>query len=501
MKLVFKIILLQIVICTSFNGIMAQYKLSTEQLKDGLFYLKKNGGFKNPSSVKFNDASVSTFNFKKECFTWARYDISAQNGFGGFVRDYFFVYFFDGKPFMCLQQGDYPAYIMASNSDGAADYLINLATVDYLGPPALKSSYCPGEIEREKILEETKRIDKENKQNQDKIKFIEIEDKIKEKKIKDAWDLYNKLNFPSSFPKIDFLKSETEKYDNEILSICENHILENRHGDVYLEIKKIIIPEHFTIDTSKWKKLPEEELFKIYKQLSGIIKSRFESFLSGYLSEKYRNNIENTSDVQTKSFIENNKNILKNLSIGLHEVLIHNDGKLFIDDKLIQEKSGEYNKDEYKYQTFQKAFFGINVTTNSRMTLNVTESKILIDKTEKLVVNSRKHLYMKPNGKIYLGNFMNTSYNHEEMGYLTSEQIRLNNPNFPVNLPAKGNFAITQNQKTTIFVNQIEIGNKTNEVIVREEKMIKRIPKIIWRSISIAFWAGVTYVVVAVAAQ
>jgi hypothetical protein len=501
MKIIFKFFLLQIVIGTSFSGIMAQYKLSTEQLKDGLFYLKKNGGFKNPSSVKFNDASVSTFNFKKECFTWARYDISAQNGFGGFVRDYFFVYFFDGKPFTCLPQGDYPAYIMASNSDGAADYLINLATIDYLGTPALQSKYCPGELEREKLLEETKRIEKENKQNQDKTKFIEIEDKIKAKKIKEAWDLYNKLNFPSSFPKIDFLKSETEIFDNEILSICETFILENRYSDLHLEIKKIIIPEHFKIDASKWKKLPEDELIKIYNQSSGIIKSRFESFLSGYLSEKYKNNIETISEVESKAFIENNKNILKNLSIGLHEVLIQNDGKLFLDDKLIQEKSGEYNKDDYKYQTYQKAFFGINVKINSKMTLNVTESKVLIDKTEKLVVNSKKQLYVKPNGKIYLGNFMNTSYNHENVAYYTSEQMRTNNPNFPLHSPSKGNFAIAQMEKSTIFINKIEVGLKTNEVIVREEKMTKRIPKIIWRSISIVFWTGVTYVVTSIAAQ
>ncbi len=80
------------------NLSFSQYQLSDEQLVNGFNYLKVKIGFKNPSSVQYNSHISSKNKYKRECFTWAKYDVSAQNSFGGYERTEVIVYFFNGKP-------------------------------------------------------------------------------------------------------------------------------------------------------------------------------------------------------------------------------------------------------------------------------------------------------------------------------------------------------------------------------------------------------------------
>lgn len=80
------------------NLSFSQYQLSEEQLINGFDYLKVKVGFKNPSSVQYNSHISSKNKYKRECFTWAKYDVSAQNSFGGYERTEVMVYFFNGKP-------------------------------------------------------------------------------------------------------------------------------------------------------------------------------------------------------------------------------------------------------------------------------------------------------------------------------------------------------------------------------------------------------------------
>jgi hypothetical protein len=495
MKLIFKIILLQIVIGASFNGIVAQYKLSTEQLKDGLFYLKKNGGFKNPSSVKFNDASVSTFNFKKECFTWARYDISAQNGFGGYVRDNFFVYFFDGKPFMCMPEGDYPAYIYASNSDGAADYLLRLATIDYLGTPALPSSDCPGELEQKQKEIEIQNQIKENKLQEDKKNYGMIRELIKDNKVNEACLTYKKLNFPSSYPDINLLNQEIEKHDNSLLSKCEMSVQNGNYFEGIGFAEQMLKPENFTIKKSIWDQIPESTLVDLYKETSGEIKNKIKVYLSNYFNDKYKNVEENYPVEQTNRFIEDNKELLKKLSVGNHEVLIKRNGELFIDNQLSQERPNNYNANEFKYESIimKKDFFSFDVLINGKMILIVTENNKLIDNSEKLILNSNKKILMKPNGVIYAANLLNTNPRHDEIGYYTPEKYKTINPSLKIDSLKKSEYVIVQKQKSTIFVNNKEVGQIDNEIITGEGKLSKRIPTIITRTTILTsgiFWGA-----------
>jgi hypothetical protein len=192
-----KIYLLLFIVSITFNS-FSQYNLSDEQLANGFLYLKKDAGFKNPSSVKLNGVNTSTFKFSKECFTWARYDISAQNSFGGYARNEFYVWFFDGNPFWLQEAGDYPAYPFAANSDKAADYLIGLATINYNDSPILTSKYCPGELEKIKQQEEERKILENKKREEDKIVLEKLNKLIEQNMIIEASNEYSKLYFKNT---------------------------------------------------------------------------------------------------------------------------------------------------------------------------------------------------------------------------------------------------------------------------------------------------------------
>jgi len=107
------------------NKSFSQYQLSQEQIIKGYNFLQEKGGFKNPSSLKYNSHTTSKKQFTRECFTWVKYDVSAQNGFGGYVRSDFIVYFFDGQPIYTeSENGD---YFMWANNDAVPDKIIPLA--------------------------------------------------------------------------------------------------------------------------------------------------------------------------------------------------------------------------------------------------------------------------------------------------------------------------------------------------------------------------------------
>jgi hypothetical protein len=357
------------------------------------------------------------------------------------------------------------------------------------------------------IREGEKRVEKEvaeyiNWKSEDEKVHNEILALINSGQINEAKNRIEKLNWPNSFP----YNKELSDKENSILinedKISADLIESNTKSQNYLKaielLNQLHFPRNYIFNYSDWDAIDEEILFNNLKILNY---ENFSNFISHYISSKYKEHEEIATNEQTNDFINKNIDLLKSLTIGSHEIVIKRDGKLLIDGILVQEKPRGLSKEGYRYQPNYKEIRGISLPVNSKSILNVTESKTLVEGTKKIIVNSKKRLYIKRNNQVYLGNIMNISYNHDMLITYTSEEMRVNNPEFPLNSPSKGHFAIAQMEKSTIFINKIEVGSKTNEVIVREEKMTKRIPKIIWRSISIAFWAGVTYVVVVVAAQ
>gem|GEM_PF-518536 len=103
----------------------SQYVLSEVEVITGFNYLKKEGEFKNPSSVQYISHTISKKQFQVECFTWARFDIRAQNSYGGYGNSSYVVFFYDGKPIYSLSEDH--TYYMFANKDEVANEIIELA--------------------------------------------------------------------------------------------------------------------------------------------------------------------------------------------------------------------------------------------------------------------------------------------------------------------------------------------------------------------------------------
>ena len=190
-------ILIHFFITVSFS-LFSQYNLTESELTNGFYYLRDNAGFKNPSSVKYNSHTTSTKKFEKECFTWAKYDISAQNSFGGYNRDVYIVYFYGGKP-MHIESSS-GVYFMFPNNDKVADKVIEwaIAMGTYPGECALELEKKKKEEAEKKRLEE-ERIKLENqKKDADKATIQKINEFLSKNSLEDASKEYGKLNFENS---------------------------------------------------------------------------------------------------------------------------------------------------------------------------------------------------------------------------------------------------------------------------------------------------------------
>lgn len=181
----------------------SQYQLSEEQIIKGYNFLQEKGGFKNPSSLKYNSHTISKKQFTRECFTWVKYDVSAQNGFGGFVRSDFIVYFFDGQP-IYIESENGP-YFMWANNDAVPDKIIPLAKLN-----GIVVGECSIDIERQK---EKQRIEEVNRKKNEQKKIDELYKSIANKEYYKSYISYLSLN--SELKRYFNEKEIFEKWDNQ----------------------------------------------------------------------------------------------------------------------------------------------------------------------------------------------------------------------------------------------------------------------------------------------
>jgi hypothetical protein len=318
MKLTLMNNLFSLVLLLSSVHVTAQYKLTDKQIVYGYNYLKSKAGFRNPNSVQYNSSTYSTYKFKKECFTWVRYDISSQNGFGGFVRNEIYVYFFNGKPFSFLESGDYPAFPAAANTDAAADYIINLATMDILGKPPLESKFCP---EEKKKLEEA-----EIKRKKEEQRFLEEKEaeELKEKKEKEAREREIKKNIESLLIQKNAVQATIEynKLDLSGLWNNENNSIYNRIEN----LRKSNLKELSELISAK----KIDEAIVLYKLTGDDIE--FLKKIKVLLAEKYSqpDHLMDQTSILSMIRLANIESSLQNLALEGKTpltLLIHRDGQ------------------------------------------------------------------------------------------------------------------------------------------------------------------------------
>jgi hypothetical protein len=333
-------------IAISFCSI-SQYNLTENELTNGFYYLRDNAGFKNPSSVKYNSHTVSTKKFEKECFTWAKYDISAQNSFGGYARDNYIVYFYGGKP-MHIESSS-GVYYMFPNNDKVADKVIEWSTAMGTFP-----GECAIEIEKkqkedaEKKRIEQERIKLENQQKEaDKITLGKINKLLEQNLEKEAAEEYSKLNFENTDIKSIIQKKLDAKFGGEVIQLnpynVEDYIKTNKSKLNSINQGTSIINFNKSGGSSNssfpsWPKVPKKEFgsFLVYlnsqAEINVIVKDSI--LVSSTFSTS------NTKPL----FIDKNENFYFKTKTGLPTATISNNAE--IDKKLVRINK-TYKREKY----------------------------------------------------------------------------------------------------------------------------------------------------------
>jgi hypothetical protein len=247
-------------------------------------------------------------------------------------------------------------------------------------------------------------IEFEERKTEDKINLEKITEFLRNGSLSEARNIINKLNFPN--------KQIRNEYDYLVLTKSENSISSGNYFEGIGFAELMFYPENFTIKKSIWDQIPESTLVDLYKETSAEIKNKIKVYLSNYFNDKYKNVEENYPVEQTNRFIEDNKELLKKLSLSNHEVLINRNGELFIDNQLRQETPYDYDA-EFKYGSLimKKDFFGFDVLINGTMKIEITESqykKIAPGDSIHYLVSEKyknKDLYISRKGDLYLGRF------------------------------------------------------------------------------------------------
>ncbi len=219
-----KKIYLYLFFITISHSSFSQYNLTENELTNGFYYLRDNAGFKNPSSVKYNSHTQSTKKFEKECFTWAKYDISAQNSFGGYGRDNYIVYFYEGKP-MHIESSS-GVYYMFPNNDKVADQVIEWATAmgKFPGECAVEKEKKQKEEAEKKRLEQERIILENQKKDSDKVTISKINALLDKKVFIEAANEFSKLNYENPELKKQIQKILDKEYANEIVDLSNSEI-------------------------------------------------------------------------------------------------------------------------------------------------------------------------------------------------------------------------------------------------------------------------------------
>jgi hypothetical protein len=333
---------------------------------NGYNFLKENGSFKNPSSLKYNGHTLSKKQFTRECFTWVKYDVSAQNGFGGYVRSDFIVYFFDGQPIYIESENG--AYFMWANNDAVPDKIIPLAKYN-----GIVVGECAIEIERKKKEEENRiRIEKINIQEDNNTKS-KIDALLKANNINAAINEYNNLHYQDLTIKSKINILEDIKIENEIEILLKNNKFEDA------------IKNHTKLN-------------------SNDLKVKNKNKIQNSINQNYEKLIFPIENELLNSIISDNKINFSKLDDGKYNLTLDKDGKVNIikeDTTIIIEVCKNKNY-------LQKNGFEYPATYKGEIILSTDLQKIAEGDSVRYVVSEKyknKRIYKTKKGVYYFGKF------------------------------------------------------------------------------------------------
>jgi hypothetical protein len=291
----------------------SQYVLSEEEVIIGFNYLKKESGFKNPSSVQYISHSISKKQFQIECFTWARFDIRAQNSYGGYGSSSYVVFFYDGKPISSLSE-DHP-YYMYANKDEVANEIIELAKTR----GTLVNTICAKQAAEKKLLEK-------NRLENDSKNYDAIDKALNANNLQLVKLTTEKLNFPAAYPRYsEYLEKETKEKDRLQKQQAEKIRieLEQKTKEIEKKIQNSLEANDFLL---------AYETYKTHKTNFNL--SSYEPVLYNGLTDLFRKDTILLSNEETFNFISSNQKALVNFKEGLYKFYFDTEGKCLNNNQL-----------------------------------------------------------------------------------------------------------------------------------------------------------------------
>jgi hypothetical protein len=310
-----------------------------------------------------------------------------------------------------------------------------------------------------KRLEQLKALEDEKKLNADKQKYIQIDKLINEEKWQDAAQMLNVLSFPNSYPKhleISDKILQIKKIEDSISSIKIN-----------LKIKE------FDLDSATF----------LYKKMN-FENLTLKKSIENALIEKYSTEVK-SADVSTiRAFINDNKSKLLSMAPTTFKVTLKQDGTFegISSDYITKSVVAQY-----------KTINGFKVPIPLSFDINITNgSPKKVENSEKIFINTYKEVRIKKNGKVYITNFFNnSSYLHKTLAYYNPDQQKefiKEHPKLDKLNIIKGHYVIVETSQFETFVNGEIIGVNSIETVGSQIKMTKRIPKIVFRSLTLPLY-------------
>ncbi|MDB4649716.1 hypothetical protein OAF64_06955 [Crocinitomicaceae bacterium] len=214
-----------------------------------------------------------------------------------------------------------------------------------------------------------------------------------------------------------------------------------------------------------------DQAISAYKGFSNSKKNEFKSKISNAFKEKYSGITIKLESNEVKQIVENNKTVFASLKDGNYNIVIGRDGKTQGLQSDVILKPYLYKIDEF--ECVRPVSCDINIKSNS---LPMEEIEFLTLKGGKLC----KALIGK---KYYRTNWWNRSIMWEKE--CVTSKMDLSLPNSEV--------LLQQKYKTVLEVNKIKIDEKIELHEVGVQKLNKRIPKIIWRALTLPI-QGIYYI-------
>lgn len=350
-KLIIKYFIVLIFSLLYFFSAYSQTNLPEKQIVKGFVYLKNNRGYRNPASVQYISHICPDYNFDIDCFSAVKYQISAQNGFGGYDRESIEVFFYHGQPFYIMTKDN--NYYMYNRNLILPQLVQNAITLN-----GFSFIRCKKEMDKRAKIEQNK-INEEKalrvkQQFEDKRILSEIDSLIDIKEYLNAKNLISQLNIPNP---------ELINRINQIDKTNQNTIIEflnKRKLYEALELYNLLLDKN-----EKIKELFIASYTEKYKDSTIFLnEEKGTYFLKKYCSSKLVSHAAGTYRLQIST-----EGVLKITNKNLN--IIHTSNLDKSDINLIQKNGFMFPvKCEYSYQVF---------VTNTMIKLKKTNGLLIYD--------------------------------------------------------------------------------------------------------------------------